>query len=293
MFLYQTFLLIFSENATAFITLPFFGKQVVAIRLFPSSLRKSSPLTLPIFVIVTALQYLSVATSQDLISSSSESLVFGVYAATDKFFDTVRGDLDQPSSSPPPMASEVVSNDRLYMNMTLSELISMFREPEAEKTELIGSCSCKDCHLRQPQKPLEVEKKKVGLWVRKGGSFRDGNVKRERKTEIEESVRKIKVEVELKEKSKRGKEAKERHETEKGLLRKSLEDTRKREEEQDKTIKRLRKENCKLMEENLRNEGIWTRKFEDLIERVLSLRNDVEMLKKEREKEASRTNVQG
>ncbi|KAF7822261.1 uncharacterized protein G2W53_027716 [Senna tora] len=147
----------------------------------------SSPMTRPIFVIVTALQYLIVATSQDLISSSSESLVFGVYAAADKFFDTVR---DQPSSSPPPMASEVVSNDSLYMNMTLSELISRFREAKAEKKKLIGSCSCKDCHLRQPQKPLEVEKKKVGLWVRKGGSFRDGNVKRERKIEIEESVRK-------------------------------------------------------------------------------------------------------
>ncbi|KAF7822251.1 uncharacterized protein G2W53_027706 [Senna tora] len=188
------------------------------------------------------------------------------------------------------MASKVVSNDSLYMNMTLSELISRFREAEAEKTKLIGSCSCKDYHLRRPQKPLEVEKKKVGLWVRKGGSFRDGNVKRERKTEIEES---IKVEVELKEQSKKGKEAEERHETEEGLLRKSLEDTRKWEEEQDKTIKSHRKENCKLMEENLRNERIWTRKFEDLIERVLSLGNDVEMLKKEREKEASRTHAQG
>ncbi|KAF7822250.1 ras-related protein RABA6b [Senna tora] len=40
-----------------------------------------------------ALQYLSVATSQDLISLSSKSLVFGVYAAADKFFDTVSGDL--------------------------------------------------------------------------------------------------------------------------------------------------------------------------------------------------------
>ncbi|KAF7822262.1 ras-related protein RABA6b-like [Senna tora] len=106
-------------------------------------------------------------------------------------------------------------------------------------------------------------------------------------------LHKIKADVELKEQSKRGKEAEERHETEEGLLRKSLEDTRKREEEQDKTIKRLRKENCKLMEENLRNEGIWTRKFEDLIERVLSLGNDVEMLKKERKKEASKTHVQG
>ncbi|KAF7822266.1 uncharacterized protein G2W53_027721 [Senna tora] len=103
----------------------------------------------------------------------------------------------------------------------------------------------------------------------------------------------MKMEVELKEQSKRGKEAEERHEKEEGLLRKSLEDTRKREEEQDKTIKRLRKENCKLLEENLRNEGIWTKKFEDLTERVLSLGNDVEMLKKEREKEASRTHVQG
>ncbi|KAF7822258.1 ras-related protein RABA6b-like [Senna tora] len=89
------------------------------------------------------------------------------------------------------MASKVVSNGSLYMNMTLSELISRFREAEAEKTKLIGSCSCKDYHLRRPQKPLEVEKKKVGLWVRKSGSFRDGNVKRERKTKIEESVRKV------------------------------------------------------------------------------------------------------
>ncbi|KAF7808605.1 uncharacterized protein G2W53_035348 [Senna tora] len=128
---------------------------------------------------------------------------------------------DQPSSSPPPMASWVIANDNLYMNMTLSNMISKLREAEVEKMKLkvevekkgsisnstvsspsetqitsptsqlhlsasfsqlrllgaskpgpIGSCFCKECHLREPQKQLEVEKtKKVGLWVGKGENF--------------------------------------------------------------------------------------------------------------------------
>ncbi|KAF7822260.1 uncharacterized protein G2W53_027715 [Senna tora] len=50
--------------------------------LFPSSENRLSP--------SSAIPFFS---DQNLISLSSESLVFGVYAAADKFFDTVSGDL--------------------------------------------------------------------------------------------------------------------------------------------------------------------------------------------------------
>ncbi|KAF7815930.1 uncharacterized protein G2W53_029899 [Senna tora] len=167
---------------------------------------------------------------------------------------------DRPSTFPPPMASAVDSNDSIYLNMTLSELISMLREAEAEKTKL----------------KEEVEKK-----------TRETELMKER-AELER-LDKMKAEMDLAEEIKKGEEAVERHAKEVVLmLINSVEDTSKMEEQHKRSIKRLRKENRKLVEENLRSEGSWTRKFEDLTEKVLDLGNDVEILKNEREKEGSR-----
>ncbi|KAF7838877.1 uncharacterized protein G2W53_007359 [Senna tora] len=47
------------------------------------------------------------------------------------------------------------------------------------------------------------------------------------------------------------------------LLKKLLDTAKKREKEIEKTIGKLRIENHELVEKNVMNEGIWTRKFRD------------------------------
>ncbi|KAF7838860.1 uncharacterized protein G2W53_007342 [Senna tora] len=47
------------------------------------------------------------------------------------------------------------------------------------------------------------------------------------------------------------------------LLKKSLDTAKKRDKEIEKTIGKLKIENHELVEKNVMNEGIWTRKFQD------------------------------
>ncbi|KAF7808609.1 uncharacterized protein G2W53_035352 [Senna tora] len=99
------------------------------------------------------------------------------------------------------MASGVIANDTLHMNMTLMNLISKLQEAEVEKIKPKGD------------EMVEFE-----------------------------MLAKMKVEEELKEQQKKGKEVEERYKN-------SLEDGKKREEQPEITIRKLRMENRKLIEE--------------------------------------------
>ncbi|KAF7838872.1 uncharacterized protein G2W53_007354 [Senna tora] len=78
-----------------------------------------------------------------------------------------------------------------------------------------------------------------------------------------ETLEKMKPIKELKEEHKKWKEVEERYRMQEELLKKSLDTAKKREKEIEKTIGKLRIENHELVEKNVMNEGIWTRKFQD------------------------------
>ncbi|KAF7815931.1 serine/threonine-protein phosphatase 7 long form-like protein [Senna tora] len=148
--------------------------------------------------------------------------------------------------SPPPLPSAAADDTANYMHMSFSDLISRLRDAESLKTRL----------------NRKVGKKKTKI-----------NSLKERL--MFEMLEKMKVEEQLKEQGKKGKEAAERYEgllevlrTQNRELKKLLEDALKPEEEQGDAIAKLRGLICK-------------RKFVGLNDGVSDLGNGAELLKKE------------